>query len=128
MLTHDNKPLTIEFESRLESGEVQIISAPFDARNLNIKTVRVVPQVNACDVELTILSSSSEAQAEELYQNDTTFSTGDPEEGIYDNIDMLYIDGDGTSKLHCRIKNTGALTTTFKTKIMALTVRSEVPN
>lgn len=128
MLTYDNKPLTIEFESRLESGDAQVVSIPFNARNLNIKTVRVVPQENACDVELTILSSSSEAQAEELYQNDTTFSTGDPQEGIYDNIDMLYIDGDDTSKLHCRIKNTGALTTTFKTKVMALTVRSEVPN
>ncbi|WP_339251182.1 hypothetical protein [Paenibacillus sp. FSL P2-0136] len=123
MLTYDNKPITVEFEARLLSGEEQVISTPFNTRNLNIKTVRVVPQLSACDVELSILSNADTSIAEKLYKNDTTFSTGSAEEGIYDNIDMIYIDGDGTSKLHCRIKNTGALTTTFKAKIMALTVR-----
>lgn len=122
MITYDNKTVTVEFEVTLDKAVEQIVSTAFTARNLNIKTVRVTP-VDACNAEITILSKADELLAEAVYQNDSTHSTGDKTLGIYDNVDILYKDDDDTSKLHCKIKNIGDVSTTFKVKITSLSVR-----
>ncbi|OKP93689.1 hypothetical protein [Paenibacillus sp. P32E] len=76
---------------------------------LLLKTVKVIPIGVSSSCELTIVRSATAEisdMKEVVYANATEYSTGNTADGIYDLVDIPYVDADGTRNIHLALKNT----------------------
>lgn len=76
---------------------------------LLLKTIKVIPIGASSSCELTITRSATAVisdMKEVVYTNTTEYSTGNTIDGIYDLVDIPYVDEDGTRSIHVALKNT----------------------
>lgn len=116
--------LPVSFVHKVEhvsGGAKALIHIPMEHPRFMIKTIRVVPS-RETNVEVHILNSAGPTP-DVLYFNNAQYSTGNFVEGIYDMIDLPYMDMDETSTLHMSLKNLGTDVAHFDIEVTGLTTR-----
>ncbi|WP_427051994.1 hypothetical protein [Paenibacillus sp. TC-CSREp1] len=116
--------LPVSFVQRVEQvdgGAEAFIHIPMEHPRFMIKTIRVVP-TRETNVEVQVLNSAGPSP-DVLYFNNAQYSTGNFIEGIYDMIDLPYVDIDETSTLHLSLKNLGTDVSHFDIEVTGLTTR-----
>lgn len=115
-------PVELESQITVNGGEKMIVSLPIPHPRILIKTIRVTPNIET-NVEVQVLDSVDEQNADILYFNDAEHSTGNFKDGIYDMIDIPYEDKDGTQALHVAILNPNSEPVTFAVEVKGMTIR-----
>lgn len=104
------KLVTLDFQLHsIPSGSIQRKSIVTGKDKLLIKTIKVIPVGTMSSCEVTLVRGAASAlddMAQVVYVNTTEYSTSNSTDGIYDLVDIPYVDEDITKSIHIAVKNT----------------------